>query len=81
MLAIYQHHGIKGKPRTARRELAQKLNTPFVSRLKEIRARVKQMRENGMKWMEIAREMGLSESRMCSYRVTLQRLDKESHSI
>jgi hypothetical protein len=28
ILAIYQQHGIKGKPHAARRELAQKLNRP-----------------------------------------------------
>ena len=36
------------------------------------------MREHGMKWTEIADEMGLSEARICSYRVTLQRLEKEA---
>jgi hypothetical protein len=78
ILAIYQQHGIKGKPHKARRELAHKLGRPFISRLEEIRGRVKQMREKGMKWAQIAREMGLTMGRMDSYRVTLQRLEKET---
>jgi hypothetical protein len=31
-----------------------------------------------MKWSDIASEMGVGEARMCSYRVTLQRAEKEA---
>jgi hypothetical protein len=72
---IYKMHGIKGTVHGGRRELAEKVGRPFVSRMEEIRKRVKEMREKGMNWKEIAREMGVSEGRMCSYRVGLKRVE------
>src|SRR5882672_7548888 len=62
--AIYQKHNIKGNRQGARRALAEKLGVGFVPRRKEfsrppdpLRARVEELREAGMKWKEIAREM------------------------
>jgi len=74
--AIYKAHGIVGKKHSNRRQLAQKLGTPFISRMEDIWKRVKELRESGMTWPRIAQDMQVSEGRMDSYRHSLARRQK-----
>ena len=59
-----------------RHALAQKLARPFTSRRDEICMRVKQLRDSGLTWPKIAKEMQVSEGRMNSYRHSLARRQK-----
>jgi len=78
ILAIYQQHGMKGKPHNARRELAQKLNRQYITRIESIRAKVKQLREAGMDWTNIATEIGLTEKHVRNIWAYSQRLEKHA---
>jgi hypothetical protein len=67
---------LKGRWHGRRRALAEKLGVAFVSKYDEVLRRVKELRERGMKWREVAREMGVSERRVDGYRRGLRRREK-----
>jgi hypothetical protein len=75
--AIYKVHGIKATSRGGRRALAEKLGVAFVTEYDEILRRVKELRKRGLMWKEVAREMGVSETRMDSYRQGVRRWERE----
>ena len=72
--AIYKMHGVRKRENGGRRELAEKLGVVFVSKRDEFLKRVKEMREKGMKWREITRELGAPEGRMNSWREGVRRI-------
>jgi hypothetical protein len=60
--AIFRAHGIKAKGfGAARRALAEQLGLKYLSRADQLRIRVAELREKGLTWKEIVREMGASE--------------------
>jgi DNA-binding CsgD family transcriptional regulator len=76
--AIYRLYEVKGLGLQARRALAEKLGVPFVTKGDEIRKKVAELREKGLKWREVAREMGVSETRVASYRQGLRSAEREA---
>jgi DNA-binding NarL/FixJ family response regulator len=59
--AIYRRHGVKGRSCVAnKRMLAEKLGLRYVSRGDEVRSKAAELRERGLTWKEVAREMGMT---------------------
>ena len=59
--AIYRVHGVKGRSCVGnRRMLAEKLGVRYVSRGDEVRSMAGELRERGLTWNEVAREIGMT---------------------
>jgi biotin operon repressor len=61
--AINRAHGIKAKGiGAARRALAEKLGVSYISRADELGAKAAALREKGLTWEEVGRELKISEA-------------------
>jgi DNA-binding NarL/FixJ family response regulator len=62
VVSIYRAHGIKGRgPVADKRALARKLGLPYASKADQLRIRAIELREKGLLWKEVARELGIAE--------------------
>jgi DNA-binding CsgD family transcriptional regulator len=76
-VAIYRVHGVSGRGYQARRALAAKLGVELKVRVDRVRERISELRAMGMKWVEIAREMGMSKQGLQAHRKKMGEVVKE----
>jgi len=78
--AIYKAQGIKPQTRRSKRELARKMGREFVSSWEQLLKRIKELRESGLKWKEIATHIGVSAATMNSHRQALAKREKQAQT-
>jgi DNA-binding NarL/FixJ family response regulator len=75
--AIYKVYGVSGSGSRARRALAEKLGVSYETKWDELRRRVGELRERGLKGKEIAEEMGISFARVRHFAEMLRKERKQ----